>query len=422
MANPYTAKQVALKVTNAKNEIKKGNIKEKKLSLDNGLLLVVRNTSIKYQARILISKTPKKFKQVLIGNYDDIKLDQAYEQVTLIKKQLENEQLEQIAEKAKSPLFGEYWREYREITDNANHLSNARRLSLNSLFNSILKVFADYRLNEITPTLVNELVKDLPVTQNNRHNALCALNACFDFAESNEIIEVNRLRKLMSQPQNKKDSSLIKHHKFVPADRLKCVLFEPLEQYPISYKVFVLLICLTACRNSEIRCLKWDNVNFKATDKLPYGLITIKNEDTKTRKDKSHDDYYIPLTKQLANLLKRYHKIMQDLDTPLLFPSRNDNNKPISMSMLLLPPNISCEMELHGLRATASTFLNEHRVIENFNDDEIERVLHHKTDSNKVRKAYNRYDFLKEHYQLLTFYNDYIEREQLTQSFLELVK
>ena len=63
MANPYTSKQVALKVTKAKAELKKGNIKEKKFSLDNGLLLVVRNTSIKYQARILISKTPKKFKR-----------------------------------------------------------------------------------------------------------------------------------------------------------------------------------------------------------------------------------------------------------------------------------------------------------------------------------------------------------------------
>lgn len=422
MANPYTAKQVALKVTKAKDDIKKGKIKEKKLSLDNGLLLVVRNTSIKYQARILVSKTPKKFKQVLIGNYDDIKLDQAYEQVTLIKKQLENEQLEQKSEKVKTPIFSEYWHEYREITDNANHLSTQRRLSLNSMYNSILKVFADYRLNEITPTLVNELVKDLPVTQNNRHNALCALNACFDFAESNEIIEVNRLHKIMKQPQNKKDSTLVKHHKFVVADRLKSVLFEPLEQYPISYKVFVLLLCLTACRNGEIRCLKWDNIDFTGTDKTPYGLITIKNEDTKTRKDLSHGDYYIPLTKQLSNLLKRYQEITQNLESPFLFPSRNDNNKPLSISMLMLPPNISSEMELHGLRSTASTFLNENRVTENFTDDEIERVLHHKTDSNKVRKAYNRYDYLKEHYQLLAFYNDYIEREQLTQSFLELVK
>lgn len=422
MANPYTAKQVALKVTKAKDDIKKGKIKEKKLSLDNGLLLVVRNTSIKYQARILVSKTPKKFKQVLIGNYDDIKLDQAYEQVTLIKKQLENEQLEQKSEKAKTPIFSEYWHEYREITDNANHLSTQRRLSLNSMYNSILKVFADYRLNEITPTLVNELVKDLPVTQNNRHNALCALNACFDFAESNEIIEVNRLHKIMKQPQNKKDSTLVKHHKFVVADRLKSVLFEPLEQYPISYKVFVLLLCLTACRNGEIRCLKWDNIDFTGTDKTPYGLITIKNEDTKTRKDLSHGDYYIPLTKQLSNLLKRYQEITQNLESPFLFPSRNDNNKPLSISMLMLPPNISSEMELHGLRSTASTFLNENRVTENFTDDEIERVLHHKTDSNKVRKAYNRYDYLKEHYQLLAFYNDYIEREQLTQPFLELVK
>lgn len=79
-------------------------------------------------------------------------------------------------------------------------------------------------------------------------------------------------------------------------------------------------------------------------------------------------------------------------------------------------------MDLHGLRKTASTFLNAHSTEYSFDIDDIERVLHHKTDANRVRAIYNKYDYLKEHYQLLAFYNDYIEREQLTQPFLELVK
>ena len=79
-------------------------------------------------------------------------------------------------------------------------------------------------------------------------------------------------------------------------------------------------------------------------------------------------------------------------------------------------------MDLHGLRKTASTFLNANSLEHQFNKDDIEIVLHHKSDSNRVRAIYNNYDYRKEHYRLLSFYNDYIEREQLTQSFLELVR
>lgn len=418
MANPYTSKQVALKVTKIKAEIKKGNLKEKKMSLDNGLLLVVRNTSIKYQARILISKTPKKFKQVLIGDYENIKLDDAYKAVNIIRDKFLNDELE----KQSTPLFKDYWQHYREITDKANHLSKQRILTKNSFYNTVLKVFADYRLNEITPVLVQELVKNLNTTQNHLHDCLSVMCACFTYALNEGVIEFNKLATLTKLPQFKANKADVKGFKFVTAARLKTVLFEPLEQYPIYYKVYVLLICLTACRKGEIQNLKWDNIDFNKSDNAPYGSILISNKDTKTRRDTNHDDYYIPLTKQLNNLLSKYREITKAIDSPLLFPSRTNKDKPLSSSSMLLPPNIANDMDLHGLRKTASTFLNANSLEHQFNKDDIEIVLHHKSDSNRVRAIYNKYDYRKEHYRLLSFYNDYIEREQLTQSFLELVK
>lgn len=101
MANPYTSKQVALKVTKAKEEIKKGLIRQKKISLNNGLLLVVGANSIKYIARILVSKQPKKFVQVQVGSYNEIKLDQAYKAVVTTKDKILSEQ----QKKKDTPLF-----------------------------------------------------------------------------------------------------------------------------------------------------------------------------------------------------------------------------------------------------------------------------------------------------------------------------
>nr|DAH29373.1 MAG TPA: Integrase [Bacteriophage sp.] len=419
MANPYTSKQVAQKVTKAKAELKKEqNKKAKQLGLDNGLILLVGKTSIKYQARILVSKMPKKFKYVLIGDYEDIKLDDAYKAVNIIRDKFLNDELE----KQSTPLFKDYWQHYREITDKANHLSKQRILTKNSFYNTVLYVFADYRLNEITPVLVQELVKNLNTTQNHLHDCLSVMCACFTYALNEGVIEYNKLATLTKLPQFKANKADVKGFKFVTADRLKTVLFEPLEQYPIYYKVYVLLICLTACRKGEIQNLKWDNIDFNKSDNAPYGSILISNKDTKTRRDTNHDDYYIPLTKQLNNLLSKYREITKAIDSPLLFPSRTNKDKPLSSSSMLLPPNIANDMDLHGLRKTASTFLNANSLEHQFNKDDIEIVLHHKSDSNRVRAIYNKYDYRKEHYRLLSFYNDYIEREQLTQSFLELVK
>lgn len=419
MANPYTAKQVAQKVTKAKAELKEEQHKKaKQLGLDNGLILLVGKTSIKYQARILVSKMPKKFKYVLIGDYEDIKLDDAYKAVNIIRDKFLNDELE----KQSTPLFKDYWQHYREITDKANHLSKQRILTKNSFYNTVLYVFADYRLNEITPVLVQDLVKNLNTTQNHLHDCLSVMCACFTYALNEGIIEFNKLATLTKLPQFKANKADVKGFKFVTADRLKTVLFEPLEQYPIYYKVYVLLICLTACRKGEIQNLKWDNIDFNKSDNAPYGSILISNKDTKTRRDTNHDDYYIPLTKQLNNLLSKYREITKAIDSPLLFPSRTNKDKPLSSSSMLLPPNIANDMDLHGLRKTASTFLNANSLEHQFNKDDIEIVLHHKSDSNRVRAIYNKYDYRKEHYRLLSFYNDYIEREQLTQSFLELVK
>lgn len=419
MANPYTAKQVAQKVTKAKAELKKEQHKKaKQLGLDNGLILLVGKTSIKYQARILVSKMPKKFKYVLIGDYEDIKLDDAYKAVNIIRDKFLNDELE----KQSTPLFKDYWQHYREITDKANHLSKQRILTKNSFYNTVLYVFADYRLNEITPVLVQDLVKNLNTTQNHLHDCLSVMCACFTYALNEGIIEFNKLATLTKLPQFKANKADVKGFKFVTADRLKTVLFEPLEQYPIYYKVYVLLICLTACRKGEIQNLKWDNIDFNKSDNAPYGSILISNKDTNTRRDTNHDDYYIPLTKQLNNLLSKYREITKAIDSPLLFPSRTNKDKPLSSSSMLLPLNIANDMDLHGLRKTASTFLNANSLEHQFNKDDIEIVLHHKSDSNRVRAIYNKYDYRKEHYRLLSFYNDYIEREQLTQSFLELVK
>ncbi len=58
----------------------------------------------------------------------------------------------------------------------------------------------------------------------------------------------------------------------------------------------------------------------------------------------------------------------------------------------------------HGLRALASTTLNE----QNFDPDIIEAALSH-VDRDKVRSAYNRTDYLERRKVLMAWWSDHIE-------------
>ena len=57
----------------------------------------------------------------------------------------------------------------------------------------------------------------------------------------------------------------------------------------------------------------------------------------------------------------------------------------------------------HGLRAIASTYLNER----GFNKDVIEVALSH-GDDDKVRAAYNRAEYLSKRFELLQAWGDYV--------------
>ena len=63
-------------------------------------------------------------------------------------------------------------------------------------------------------------------------------------------------------------------------------------------------------------------------------------------------------------------------------------------------------MTVHGYRSVASTILNESSQ---FNPDAIERQLHHK-ESNAVRAAYNRAEYIEERTRMMQWWADWIVR------------
>jgi len=62
-------------------------------------------------------------------------------------------------------------------------------------------------------------------------------------------------------------------------------------------------------------------------------------------------------------------------------------------------------MTVHGFRAVASTILNENK----FRADVIERQLAH-IEGNKIRRAYNRAQYLEERVEMMEWWGEYIKK------------
>ena len=414
MANTYSLKQVKDLITKARKELKEKGIKTIQKGLGQGLQIQIRQSSLTYTARVKING---KATTKVIGSFDDMTLSEAYKQASSLNTDIVIQELE----KAKTPLFKDFWKQYREETDKAKGLSKAWIFNNNAFYNTVLHVFDDLRISDITPREVIDRTNGI-TTHSNLVGSIRALNRCMVYARNTGIITFNQLADITKLPQFRLKKSERKGHPFVSAENLREKLFEPLALSDLELQVFTLLVCLTSCRMGEILHLKWSDIDFSAvTDNTPYGVITIKNIDTKTKNDTEHADHIISITRQMFNALKHWKEYKADFDTDFLFNARTNLNKPLSETQIMLPKTISNEVHFHSLRKTVSTFLNSQKMEYYFDKNDIEQILGHKIDIT-VRGIYNKYDNLKENYRLLSFWSDYLEREQLTEPFLKLIK
>jgi len=117
--------------------------------------------------------------------------------------------------------------------------------------------------------------------------------------------------------------------------------------------------------------------------------------------------HVVPLSNQAIQTLQ----ILREINggSTYLFPKTSTILKPLSRTTL---NNMFAKMEgkkykgkfsPHGIRGTASTWLNEHR----FRHDVIERQLAH-TERNQVRASYNHADYLPERREMMQAWADFL--------------
>jgi integrase len=150
----------------------------------------------------------------------------------------------------------------------------------------------------------------------------------------------------------------------------------------------------TMVRPSEAAGIKWDEIDFDNK------LWNIPAERMKKKRPHS-----VPLTQQALNLLNAIKPISGHRE--YIFPADRNPRKHTNESTAntaIKRMGYKDKLVAHGLRSLASTTLNE----QGFDGDVIEAALAH-VDSNEVRRAYNRADYLNRRATMMTWWSDHIE-------------
>ncbi len=156
-------------------------------------------------------------------------------------------------------------------------------------------------------------------------------------------------------------------------------------------------VIYTMARTSEVRFATWDEINWDdALWEIPEQRM------------KASRNHLVPLSRQAMAVLKDLYEMNGAY--PFIFASYHKPHKqPMSENAMLSVVkkiNMTEKTTIHGLRATASTILNEM----SFNPDWIERALAH-VPTNKVRAAYNRAQYLNDRADMLQQWADLVDSD-----------
>ncbi|MGQ8365311.1 tyrosine-type recombinase/integrase [Glaciecola sp. 1036] len=151
----------------------------------------------------------------------------------------------------------------------------------------------------------------------------------------------------------------------------------------------------TMTRPRETAEAKWSEIDFKNK------LWIIPAERMKMNRE-----HRVPLTIQTLNILETMKSFSGNRD--FIFASHNKPNCPVNAqtaNKALRDMGFTGRLVAHGLRALASTTLNEN----GFDDDVIETALAH-GDENKIRKAYNRAQYIEKRRVMMQWWSDWVEK------------
>jgi integrase len=388
-------------LTNTEVKQAKPKAKEYNLSDGGGLALRIKPSGSKLWIFNYSRPHTKKRANLGLGKYPDLTLAEARrkseEYRSLLTQDIDpklHRDKQQLEELAATSLTLEKvvnsWFEIKRTTITPNYADDIIR----SLNNHILPTLGSYSLHQITAPIVINSLK--PLSNSGKLEAVKRisqrLNEVMTFAVNTGLIDNNPL----SGIRHAFETPTVTNNPTLKPEQLP-ELMSALSKASIRNitKILIHWQLHTMTRPSETAGARWNEID------IANGLWVIPKERMKKRRE-----HCIPLSPQMLTLLDELRPISSK--STYLFPSDINPNKcanSATANMALKRMGFKGRLTSHGMRALASTTLNEH----GFDPDVIEAALAH-VDKNAVRGAYNRAQYLERRSVMMTWWGERIEQ------------
>ena len=383
-------------------EVKQAKAKDKEYSLADGegLMLRVKPNGSKLWLFNYYRPYTKKRANLGFGKYPEVTLAEAREKRaearTLIAKDIDpkthKQELNNQKKEALENTFGVLAEKWLILKRQQVKPETAEK-SYQSLTKHILPSLEKIPVQAIKPKLVIDIIQ--PVANKGSLETvkrLCRIiNEIMRLAVASGVIEINYLAdltKLFPAPK-KTNMATIEPNRLPELMRaLSVANITRTTRCLIEWQLH------TMTRPIESATAKWQDIDLdKKVWIIPAERMKMKKAHT------------IPLTPQTLALLDVIHSMSGNRE--YLFPSHRDpkaHTNSATANMAIKRMGFAGELVSHGLRALASTTLNE----QGFEPDVIEAALAH-IDKNEVRRAYNRAEYIERRRVLMCWWSKHIE-------------
>lgn len=390
-----------LKLNPMQIEAAKPKDKEFSLSDGDGLYMRVKTNGTKSWIFNYLQPITKKRKNISYGTYPDTTLAQARvkaEQDRALLKNGIDPKIDRDKKDAKSKLelettfqsVANKWLALQQVTlAPATYKKNSRYFE-----KDIYPIIGHYPIKDITATLGIEVISKITGrgSQEIARKVARAMNQVMTFAVNTGTIAHNPLTGIKEViPKTK-----VQNHLTLEVDEI-VELMQALRysSAKVTTRCLIEFQLQTMVRPREAAEAQWSEID------LDNKLWIIPAE-----RMKMDNEHKVPLSKQTIDILQLMRPFSGNRQ--YIFASHIAPNKPVNSqtaNKALRDMGFAGRLVAHGLRALASTTLNEN----GFDDDLIETALAHK-DTNKIRQAYNRAQYIERRRVMMQWWSDYIEQ------------
>lgn len=397
----------ALNKTIVKNAKLEQGKKSSKFNDGGGLYLLVLKSGSYWRYNYRFNG---KFKTLALGTYPKLELDEArvlhaeaHDKVSKgidpsIHKKLQKHNRIKISNNTFEAIARQWYDEFKDTWVE----SHGKRL-IARLENDVFPIIGEMPIVDIEPPDIlyaMKLVQERGALES-AHRVRQVVGQVFRYAVAIGITKRDQTADLKGAlPSHRK-----RHFAAIKDKDEFAVLLKAIDGYKGTFTVrcALKLSPLVMLRPGELRQAEWNEIDF---DNATWTIPVRRMKALKATKEENETTHIVPLSHQAVNILKEIHPFTKKSE--YVFPGARSRKRPLSdnaVRMALRTMGFSNQqMTVHGFRATASTLLNEM----GFNPDAIEAQLAHK-DSNEIRAAYNRAQYLDERREMLQKWADYLD-------------